>query len=198
MQVFNTKVRYGAVAIGLHWIVALLIAGMIGLGFAMVRYFEAPDALATKFALYQWHKSFGVTVLALALLRLGWRLVNPVPPLPDTLKPYERALARFTHGALYGLLLATPLAGWVMTSASSFPIGEVFGLFTLPALVGDSQRVYEVARVVHEVLAWSLVAVVALHVAGALKHHFVLRDDVLRRMLPVRHRRVRTAATAGE
>jgi cytochrome b561 len=198
MQVFNSRLRYGAVAVGLHWLVALLIAGMIGLGFAMVRYFEAPAELATKFTLYQWHKSFGITILALALLRLGWRQLNPVPPLPGTLRPWERVLARGTHAALYGLLLATPLAGWVMASASSLPTGEVFGLFTLPALVGSDEAMYGIAREVHEILAWSLVAVVALHVAGALKHHFVLKDDVLLRMLPVRSRRPRAAAEAGE
>ena len=198
MQVFNSKVRYGGVAIGLHWLVALLIGGMIGVGFAMVRYFEAPDELATKFALYQWHKSFGITVLMLVLLRFGWWQLNPVPPLPDTLKPAERVLARGTHAALYGLLLATPVAGWIMASASSLPTGDLFGLFTLPALVGTDETVYEIARWVHGFLAWSLVAVVGLHVAGALKHHFILKDDVLLRMLPVSRRRTRAAAEAGE
>ncbi len=182
MPLRNTTLRYGAVAMTLHWLIAAMILGLIVLGWVMV---QIPDAeIAVRYRLYQLHKSLGFTVLLLAALRLGWRLINPVPPLPGGLKPYERRLARATHGALYALMLAVPVAGWIMVSASPFPTGLVFGLFAIPDLLAADGAVQEIAFEVHENLAWLFLPVLALHVAGALKHHFVLKDDVLRRMLP--------------
>lgn len=136
-----------------------------------------------KLTLLARHKSVGITILALVILRLAWRAVNEHPPLPGNLKAYERALARLTHLALYVLLFALPLTGWTMSSARGFPVSW-FGFFTLPDLVPKSRPLYEALVMTHHTLAWFLFAVVALHVAGALKHHFVHKDDVLRRMLP--------------
>jgi cytochrome b561 len=119
----------------------------------------------------------------LACLRLGWRWANPTPTLPDTLKPYERSLARFTHALLYVLLFAVPFTGWTMSSARGFPVSW-FGLFTLPDLVPKDKSLYNMLVTTHTVLAWILGGVVTLHLGAALKHHFMLKDDVLRRMLP--------------
>ena len=113
----------------------------------------------------------------------AWRSLNPHPPLPDNLKPYERRLAHFSHVALYTLLFAIPLSGWTMSSARGFPVSW-FGFLQLPDLVPKSRPLYDALLLTHQTLAWFLFAVVALHVAGALKHHFIHRDDVLRRMLP--------------
>jgi cytochrome b561 len=136
-----------------------------------------------KLVLLSRHKSVGITILALVFLRLGWRWANPTPTLPSTLKPYERALARGTHLLLYVLLFAIPLTGWTMSSARGFPVSW-FGFVQLPDLVPKNKALYETLVSVHETLAWSLMAIVALHIGAALKHHFVLNDDVLRRMLP--------------
>ena len=185
MQVRNTTRRWGVPAIGLHWLVALLVIGMLIVGFSMVRFYE--DDLARKFELYQLHKSFGFTVFCLAALRLGWRALNPTPALPDTLKPYERVLARVTHWGLYVLLAALPISGWLMSSAS--PLGittRVFDLFALPNAVSPDQALFDLLHEVHEILAFVLAGLLVLHVAAAFKHHFVLKDDTLKRMLPGR------------
>jgi cytochrome b561 len=119
----------------------------------------------------------------LALVRLGWRWGNPVPALPSTLKSYERLLATVTHVLLYALLFAVPLTGWMMSSARGFPVSW-FGFFQLPDLVPKDKGLYDTLVDVHGTLAWTLAGLVALHVGAALKHHFMLKDDVLRRMLP--------------
>ena len=184
MPLGNAAFRYGAVAIALHWLTALAIAVLLALGLVMTEV----DGFQLKIALYQWHKSLGLTVLALVLLRLAWRLANRPPRLPDSIKAYQRGLAGATHWALYALLLAMPLSGWVMASASSLPT-EFFGWFDVPRLVAIDRTIEGRAGDVHEILAWVLVGLLALHVAAALKHHFVDRDDVLRRILPARSSR---------
>jgi cytochrome b561 len=136
-----------------------------------------------KLTLLSRHKSIGITILVLACLRLGWHWANPTPTLPTALKPYERLLARGTHLLLYALLLAIPLTGWMMSSARGFPVSW-FGFLQLPDFVPKDKALYEALVSTHETLAWTLAAIVALHVGAALKHHFMLKDDVLRRMLP--------------
>jgi cytochrome b561 len=119
----------------------------------------------------------------LAIVRLVWRAMNPTPGLPDTLRSWERALARFTHAALYVLLFVLPVSGWLMSSARNFPVSW-FGLFQLPDLVPPSRPLYDGLHETHEMLAFALGAIALVHVGAALKHHFVLKDDVMRRMLP--------------
>jgi cytochrome b561 len=178
MTLRNTTHRWGAVAQLLHWLIVALLILQITL--ALVA-----DELhgMQKLAMLARHKSVGLTILVLALLRLLWRWANPTPPLPSTLKPYERALARLTHTLLYVLLFALPLSGWTMSSARGFPVSW-FGFFQLPDLVPKDKPLYEALVETHEILASVLVAAVVLHVAAALKHHFLLKDDVLKRMLP--------------
>lgn len=179
MAIRNTTRRWGAVAQTFHWLIVLFIVAQ----FTLATLFDDLPAGPKKLTLLARHKSIGITILMLALLRLLWRSTNPTPALPDTLKPYERSLAKLTHGLLYVLLFAVPLTGWLMSSARGFPVSW-FGFFQLPDLVPKSKPLYEALLTTHGLLAWVLYAVVALHVAAALKHHFMLRDDVLRRMLP--------------
>jgi cytochrome b561 len=179
MTIRNTHQRWGAVSQFLHWLIVALIALQAALGLIGLVLPLGVEKLATLAR----HKSIGITILALATLRLLWRWINPTPPLPSNLKPYERFLARSTHTALYVLLFAMPLTGWTMSSARGFPVSW-FNLFELPDLVPKSETLYDTLVATHAVLACCLAIVVALHIAGAVKHHFMLKDDTLRRMLP--------------
>jgi cytochrome b561 len=179
MTIRNTPVRWGHVAQFLHWlIVALIITQVILANIAE----DLPIGIK-KLAMYARHKSVGITILALAVIRLLWRWANPTPTLPTTLKPYERTLAGLTHFGLYLLLFAMPLTGWMMTSARGFPVSW-FGFFQLPDFVPKNKALYDAMKETHDTLALALYAIVTLHVVAALKHHFVMKDDVLRRMLP--------------
>lgn len=179
MALRNTTARWGAVAQLFHWVIVALIITQ----FVLASIADALPLGMAKLAALARHKSVGITILALAILRLLWRWSNPVPLLPGTLKPYERVLANITHVALYGLLLIMPVTGWIMSSARNFPVSW-FNLFQLPDLVGPSRPLYNAMVLTHQTLAWLLVAVATLHVLAALKHHFILKDDTLRRMLP--------------
>ncbi|HEX5207892.1 MAG TPA: YceI family protein [Steroidobacteraceae bacterium] len=179
MTVRNTHERWGTVSQLLHWLIVVLIAAQAALGLTGIM---LPLGVG-KLAVLATHKSMGVTILGLAALRLLWRWMNPTPPLPSNLKPYERILAHFTHKGLYVLLFAMPLTGWMMTSARGFP-ASWFNVFQLPDFVPKSESLYDAMVVTHATLASCLAVIVALHIAGALKHHFVLKDDTLRRMLP--------------
>jgi cytochrome b561 len=178
MQVRNTIFRWGSVAQFLHWLIVALIIIQVFLALRA----EGLHGMA-KLAMLARHKSVGITILMLAVLRLAWRLINPTPPLPVTLKPYERVLANVTHAALYLLIFALPITGWMMSSARGFPVSW-FNQFQLPDLVAKNRQLYETMQDTHGALALTLGAVALLHVLGALKHHFVLKDTVLRRMLP--------------
>jgi cytochrome b561 len=184
----NTSDRYGLVAMGFHWLIAAAILGMLGLGLVMVR---LTPGTALQFELYQWHKSVGITVLALSLLRLAWRLLHPVPALPDALAPWERFLARWTHRGFYVLMIGLPVTGWMMVSASVWNVPTLlYGIVEVPHLpvlstLEQKKPVEEALKRVHELAAWVFIGLFVLHVAGALKHHFLLRDAVLLRMLPL-------------
>ncbi len=179
MALRNTTARWGSIAQSLHWIiVALVITQFVLASIAG----DLPLGLQ-KLAMLARHKSVGITILALVVIRVIWRWSNPTPALPDTLKPYERMLARVTHVGLYALLFAMPITGWLMSSARNFPVSW-WGLVQLPDFVKPDKALYELMHDIHGLLAWILLATALLHAAAALKHHFVLKDDVLRRMLP--------------
>jgi cytochrome b561 len=181
MQILNTTERWGAVSKAFHWIIVLLVLAQFTLGRIA---HGLPEFSPDRFNVLKYHKSIGLTILALVILRLVWRVLNPaVPLLPDTLKPYERVIAKLTHAALYVLLFAMPVTGWLLTSASNFP-ARWFGLFRVPDLIRPDKELAGRLEDIHETLAWTLAAVAVLHIAGALKHHFWLKDNVLIRMTP--------------
>ncbi len=179
MQIRNSLNRYGAVAQSLHWIVVVLVV----LQFMSALIADDMPFGVAKALIMVRHKSIGVTILVLATLRLAWRLANPVPTLPATLKPYERRLANVTHTLLYVCLFAMPITGWIMTAAKNFPF-RWFGLFSWPMPIAPNKALGEIMQTTHTTLAVTLAAVVTLHILAALKHHFVLKDSVLKRMLP--------------
>jgi cytochrome b561 len=175
----NTEARWGSVSIGLHWTIAgLVLLVQVPAGITM----EAVGRGALQNALYNVHKTTGVTILILAVIRLAWRWSNPVPALPADLPAWQARTARITHGLLYVLLFAMPLSGFLYTALSGFPV-PYFGLVDLARLVPENKPAGEVFKAIHLSLQWALYLVAALHVAGALQHHFVRRDGVLQRML---------------
>jgi cytochrome b561 len=182
MPARNTAVRYGFVAQGLHWIIAGLVVVQVVLGKIAD---ELPLGL-DKLALLARHKSVGITILALAAIRLGWRLIDRPPP-PPPMPRWQLVAARLNHAAFYLLLLAMPLSGWLMSSASNYPVSW-FGLVQLPDFVAADPELKDLLEDLHETLAKALVALALLHVAAALKHQFIDRDGLLLRMLPWRGR----------
>jgi cytochrome b561 len=171
--------RYGAVAQSFHWIIAGLIVTQFVLGWTAA---GLPIGLH-KLAVLARHKSFGMTVLMLAVLRLIWRVRHAPPPLPAGMSRVERRLARATHAAFYVLLFTLPVSGWLMSSAKKFSVSW-FGLFTWPDLIGKSESAFEMLRTTHHGLGLVLFSIAVLHILAALKHHFLNKDDVLLRMLP--------------
>ena len=180
MPIKNLADRWGGVSITLHWLTALMIAGLVVVGLLMQELGNSP----TKIQVYGLHKSIGLTVLALTVLRLLWRLFAGVPePVAGTPR-WQRWASGATHGALYVVLLAMPLSGWLYNSASGFPL-KWFGLFKLPKLSGYDAEVKAFALQAHETLFLVLVAIVGVHALAALKHHYFDRDRTLARMLPL-------------
>jgi cytochrome b561 len=183
----NSEKRYGNVAVTLHWLIALAIIGMLILGKYMA---DLPNSDPSKFDLIQLHKSFGISILALSVLRLVWRLVNKVPPLPAQMPTWERYAAHASHFLLYVLMIGIPLSGWAMVSASPLGIPTIwFGQFEIPHLPGlqglaDQRATEDQLKEVHELLGNLMIALLLIHVGAALKHHLWDRDDVLTRMLP--------------
>lgn len=177
----NTRTQYGWVSVVLHWMMAALILGQWTLGQTMVRI--ADQRLA--FGLVQWHKSVGFLILALALLRLAWQLANPRPVLPVGTPWAERAAAGWTHRTFYALMVALPLSGWALVSVSVLEIPTLaFYLVLIPHLpLAPSESTEAAWRVVHQALGWLILVLVVLHVLAAFRHHFLMRDSVLVRML---------------
>ena len=175
-------IQYTRVAIGLHWLMAIGLAGMFVLGLYMHDLPLSPE----KLKLYSWHKWAGVTLFLLAQTRLAWRLGHRPPPLPDQMPRSEQWFAHAAHHVLYLLMLAIPVSGWLMSSAKGFQT-VWFGLLPLPDLLEKNKAVGDFLQTVHWGLNMLLAIVVLGHVAAALKHHFIVRDDVLKRMLPFIH-----------
>ena len=174
--------RYSLTAIALHWLLALAIVATFAVGLYMTSLPFSPARLK----LFNWHKWAGVSILALSALRLLWRLSHR-PPADLPMPPWQRRAAHLAHGLLYGLFFAVPLAGWAYSSAAGFPI-VWFGVLPLPDFVPVDRELAGWLKRLHPWLAYGLAAVVVLHVAGALKHHFVDRDSLLLRMRPGRRR----------
>jgi cytochrome b561 len=179
MNFRNTTRAWGVLSKTFHWLIVLLI---ITQWLIAERADDMPNGLA-KLQTLAWHKSIGITVLMLAILRLVWRWLNPVPSLEGMAKPWERMLAGLSHVLLYTLIFAMPLTGWMMSSARNFPVSW-FRLFQLPDLVAPSDQLFHQMLDLHHLLFKVLLVVALLHVLGAAKHHLIDRNDVLKRMLP--------------
>jgi cytochrome b561 len=184
----GARSTYSAVAIVFHWLIAALMLTNIGLAwyFGTLKGEDVVPPLAV-------HKSIGITVLLLTLLRIGWRFTSRPPPLPATMKPWEIWAARLSHFVFYVLMLGLPLSGWAMVSASPLIKAHptvLFGVVPWPAFPYpglDSDTLHAVRKLMgqtHEKLAWLAYATIAIHVAAALKHQLIDRDDVLARMIP--------------
>jgi cytochrome b561 len=179
--------RYTSVAIVLHWLIAAGVLVLVAIGLTMA---HGTITAATKFKLFQLHKSVGITVLGLILVRIIWRLGHRPPALPDSMPPIERKAADVAHFVFYLLLLGLPLTGWALVSASPINIPTIlFGLVRWPhigflASLHNKAPVAAAFDYVHAYFAWALIALILLHVAAALRHHFFIGDDILGRMLP--------------
>ena len=182
MPARNSALRYGIVAQTLHWAIVVLLIVQVTLGMIAD---ELPLGLE-KLALLARHKSFGITILGLAVIRLAWRWIDRPPP-PRPMPRWQQLAANLNHWALYALLFAMPLSGWIMSSASNYPVSW-FGLAQLPDLVLPDRSLKEQLEEVHELLATILISLALLHVAAALKHQFFDRDGLLFRMLPWRRK----------
>ncbi len=173
--------RYSAVAIALHWVIGIAIIGNLIGGLTHDAFPKDQRAIIMGL-----HKSMGLTILMLTLVRIGWRLANPPPPLPVHMTGGERVLARSTHMGFYALMLAMPMTGWALSSAGPRPL-LWFGLFDWPKLPVDAAMRGTFGET-HEILGWLMIAMIALHVAAVIKHMWFDRDDLLARMLPARRR----------
>ncbi len=171
--------HYSRIAKGLHWLMALLILGLLGLGFYMQGLPLSPE----KLQLYSWHKWAGVTVFLLGILRLGWRVTHQPPALPAGMPRWQQGAAEVTHLLLYLLMLAIPLSGWLMSSAKGFQT-VWFGVLPLPDLLAKDKTLGEQLVTLHLSLNMVLIGLLVAHVGATLKHHFIDKDDVLVRMLP--------------
>ncbi|QDH69309.1 cytochrome b [Marilutibacter alkalisoli] len=178
----NSVDRWGPVSQSLHWLIMLLILGMAVVGLSLDSLPKSPK----YFWVYDLHKSTGLAVLALVVIRLAWRLYAGTPAPVAGTPVWQARIAAITHWMLYALILAMPLSGWLYDSASGLRPLKWFGLFTVPKLAAPDPAVRDFARAAHEWLFWVLVALVALHVAAAFYHHIFQNDDTLRRMLPRR------------
>ncbi|MBS0370895.1 MAG: cytochrome b [Proteobacteria bacterium] len=170
--------RYTGPAIAAHWLIAILILAAFPLGLYMHELTLSP----TKLKLYSYHKWIGMTVLLLFVPRILWRLTHR-PPAPLPMPAWQHKIAEGTHHLLYLLMFLVPLSGWLMSSAKGFQV-VYFGVLPIPDLIGKDKELGELLEEMHEVLSWSLITLVGLHLAGALKHHIIDKDSTLRRMLP--------------
>jgi cytochrome b561 len=181
MACLNSDRRYGAAAIALHWLMAALIIALVSIGIYMVR---LPDVgfNTRKITLILVHKEIGILVLALAGARLTWRQLNPLPSLVDTVPEWQKVIAILVHLNFYALMIALPVTGWVMSSAAGIPV-SLLGLFALPDLVPHDDILFAWLAALHNGLGYAMAGLICLHAGAALRHHFLLRDETLRKML---------------
>jgi cytochrome b561 len=173
--------HYGAVAVALHWLMAVLLIVLVVFGLFMV---SLPDVGfdMRKIVLILYHKQIGMFALALALLRVAWRAGHALPALVETLPEWQQVAARLVHLSLYALMFALPVTGWLMSSAAGFPV-SLFGVLDLPDLVPKDDYLYQAFVQAHKWSSYALIALTVVHAGAALMHHFVNKDETLRKML---------------
>lgn len=174
----NTANQFGIIAKFFHWLMAIIMIGLVILGLYMT---GLPVSLQ-KIKFYGWHKEFGLLILFLAMFRIVWRIGNITPLLPTTMPSWEKFIAHAVHWAFYFFMFALPITGWTMSSAAGLP-PSFFGLFTMPSFVSPNHDLQKLLAEIHEWLAYGLIATFCGHVGAALKHHFINKDDILKRML---------------
>ena len=179
MLIKNTLSRFGLFSKLLHWTIALLILGLIWLGWYMVdlTYYDK-----WYNASLHYHKSLGILALALALFKIGWQWHTPAPGPVAGLKTWEKTGAKLMHYVLWGMMLLIPVTGYLISTSAGKPI-QLFNWFAIPAIVDVDEQLRELAIDVHFYLAYATLFLVAGHAGAALKHHFINRDDTLKRML---------------
>ncbi|RDZ29426.1 cytochrome b [Lysobacter silvisoli] len=190
MTIKNTAERWGAVSQLLHWAIVLLIAAIAVIGLTMTDMANGPQ----KIKIYALHKSLGLTLLTLVVLRLLWRLYAGAPKAVAGTPHWQERVASLTHWALYLLMFAMPITGWLFNSSSGYPL-QYFGLFNLPKIAATNPGLAELSESLHENGFWLLLALVLAHAGAAFYHHLFQNDDTLRRMLPG-YRRAAPAAAA--
>lgn len=182
----NSTSEYGSMAKILHWVMAAIILGLIGVGIYMADLSrETVSQKKYAFQFYDLHKSFGVIALVLILLRLVWLRISPAPALPAAFASGERKFVKALQGLLYLLMLVLPISGYMMSNAGGHPI-MLFGLFEMPAIFGESETLGGISHAVHQYGGWFMLLVILLHIAGALKHRILDKGgerDILSRML---------------
>lgn len=176
----TTPDNYARRAVVVHWLIAILVLAALPLGYYMTDLSLSPR----KLQLISWHKWIGFTVLLLFIPRIVVRLTRPVPAPVATMPGWQRTVASITHAALYAFMVAVPVSGWLMSSAKGFPV-VYLGLVPLPDLVGKDEALGNLLKSAHEVLTSGLLILVGLHIAAALKHHLIDRDETLVRMVPL-------------
>jgi len=181
-SITNTKDHYGTVAILLHWSMAILMIGLVALGLYMV---ALPDVgfNTKKITLIIYHKEIGLLVFVLFAVRLAWRVTQLLPQLVGHLPDWQKIAVRFVHLSFYALMLGLPVSGLLMSSAAGIPV-SFFGLFTLPDLISYDDYQFKQLIVIHKWLAYALIICILIHAGAALRHHFIFKDDTLRKMLP--------------
>jgi cytochrome b561 len=177
---FSRPDSYTRTAIAFHWLIALLIVCGFALGWVMT---DIPGLTPTKLRYYSWHKWIGVTVFALAALRIIWRVTHAAPPLPRRMAAWQRAAAQLVHVLLYALMIVIPLSGYLYSSAANVPV-VYLGIVPLPRLIAPDPTLKALFKTVHIALNYGLLVLVALHVAAAVKHQWFDRDGLLSRMIP--------------
>ena len=176
--------RYSGVSLTLHWLIAVMVLAQV----LLITAHEAIEGPLSR-ELVQIHNAVGLSILVLTLARIGWRVANPAIALPQTMKRWEKVVARLTHVLFYGALIVIPLTGWLASSAAGRDISW-FGLFNWPLLpVGGGREAAGPFMDLHGLAVKGLYVLLGLHILGALKHHFVDRDNVLHRMIPLIPRR---------
>jgi cytochrome b561 len=179
MKLKNSSQTWGSLSISLHWLTLILILGLAIIGLNMDNMPSGP----LKIQVYALHKSFGLTVLGLTTVRLLWRLFSITPEAVPNTPTWQMAIAKLVHVAMYILLFAMPISGWLYNSAAGFPL-KYFGLFKLPKLSGFDPHLKELAGDAHETFFYILALLMLLHAGAALKHHYLDKDSTLTRMLP--------------
>ena len=179
MAMRNSWQTWGSLSIGLHWLTLIFILSLAIVGLFMTELANGP----LKIQVYALHKSFGLTVLGLTIIRLVWRLFSITPKITANMPAWQNLIAKLTHGLLYLLLFAMPISGWLYNSAAGFPL-KYFGLFKLPKLSDYNPELKQLAGDAHETFFYILALLMLIHAGAALKHHYLDKDTTLIRMLP--------------